>query len=97
MFSDSASGADASAVLYSLVETAKANDLEPYAYLRYVVERLPNASTLEDVEALLPWSAMLHGHVTTRRRASLDNGLSSAHSAKRPALSRRPSYAAWTV
>jgi transposase len=40
--------------LYSLIETAKANKLEPYAYLRYIFEQLPMAETLEDHEALLP-------------------------------------------
>lgn len=33
-------GAEASALLYSLIETAKANKLEPYAYLRYIFEKL---------------------------------------------------------
>ncbi|MFK4754905.1 IS66 family transposase, partial [Oceanobacter antarcticus] len=36
LFSDSQRGAKASAMMYSLIETAKANDLEPYAYLRRV-------------------------------------------------------------
>ena len=49
-------GAVASAHLYSLVETAKANGLEPHAYLTEVYERLPLATTVEDVEALLPWN-----------------------------------------
>jgi len=40
--------------LYSLVETAKANGLEPYAYLRYLFTKLPTAESLEDFEALLP-------------------------------------------
>jgi hypothetical protein len=48
-------GAKASANLYSLVETAKANGLEPYAYLRRVFTELPQAQTLEDIEALLPY------------------------------------------
>ena len=56
MFSDTPAGAEASARLYSLVETAKANGLEPYAYLRRVFTELPQAKTLEDIEALLPWN-----------------------------------------
>lgn len=40
--------------LYSLVETAKANSQEPYAYLRHILERLQLAKTLEDYGALLP-------------------------------------------
>ena len=56
LFSDTPAGAHASAKLYSLIETAKANGLEPYAYLRHIFEKLPQATTLADVEALLPWS-----------------------------------------
>jgi len=46
----------ASANLYSIIETAKANGLEPYAYLRHAFTKLPKAQTLEDIEALLPWN-----------------------------------------
>jgi hypothetical protein len=42
--------------IYSLVETAKVNGLEPYTWLRHVLERLPHASSVEDYEALLPWN-----------------------------------------
>jgi transposase len=56
LFSASQSGAMASANLYSLIETAKANGLEPYAYLRQVFTDLPNAETVEQIEALLPWA-----------------------------------------
>jgi transposase len=54
LFADTVRGAEASANLYSLVETAKANDLEPFAYLLHVISELPRAQTLEQVEALLP-------------------------------------------
>ena len=47
-------GAGASATIYSLIETAKANGLEPYRYLRYLFERLPMAVTEENYRALLP-------------------------------------------
>jgi transposase len=56
MFSDTPNGATASAQIYSLVETAKANGLEPYTWLRHVLERLPQAQSVEDFEALLPWN-----------------------------------------
>ena len=56
LFSGTPEGAQASALLYSLIETAKANKLEPYAYLRYIFEKLPVAEMLEDYEALLPWN-----------------------------------------
>lgn len=54
LFADTVGGAEASANLYSLVETAKANRIEPFAYLRLVFERIPAAQRLEDFEALLP-------------------------------------------
>jgi len=56
LFSDTPAGAHASAKLYSIVETAKACGLEPYAYLRLIFDKLPQAVTLADVEALLPWN-----------------------------------------
>ena len=40
----------------SLVATCRANDVEPYAYLNYLFEHLPSATTVEHVEALLPWN-----------------------------------------
>jgi len=55
LFADTVAGAEASANLYSLVETAKANGIEPFAYLRFLFERLPAAGCLEDFEALLPY------------------------------------------
>ncbi len=55
MFADTPSGATASARLYSLVETAKANGIEPWAYLNHVFEKLPEATRNEDIQALLPW------------------------------------------
>ncbi len=54
LFSHSVRGVKASANLYSLIETAKANGLEPYAYLRYLFAELPNAETVDAIEALLP-------------------------------------------
>jgi len=54
LFSASVNGAKASANIYSLIETAKANGHEPYHYLRYVLERLPACQTVDAFEALLP-------------------------------------------
>ena len=56
LFSDTPAGAHASAVIYSLMQTAKANGVEPYTWLRRVMRELPAAKTVEDVEALLPWN-----------------------------------------
>ncbi len=54
LFADTVRGARASANLYSLIETAKANRLEPFAYLRYIAEHLPRASSNDQLETLLP-------------------------------------------
>jgi len=76
LFSGTPEGAQASAQLYSLIETAKANKLEPYAYLRYVFEKLPVAETLEDYRPCCPgillknnlphqlWCHVLNGALT---------------------------------
>jgi len=54
LFADTVKGAAASANLYSLVETAKANGVEPHAYLTHLFAKLPCARSVEDFEALLP-------------------------------------------
>lgn len=56
MFAGTVKGAEASASLYSLIETAKANNCEPYCYLCYVFTHLPLAKNLADFEALFPWN-----------------------------------------
>ncbi len=55
LFSNTPRGAHSSALLYSLVETAKANNLEPYSYLRYLFTRLPGTSSEEEMRELLPY------------------------------------------
>jgi transposase len=55
LFSDTVDGANASANLYSLVETCKANGIDPYRYLTWLFQRLPLAKTVDDYDALLPW------------------------------------------
>jgi transposase len=57
LFAHDKVGAQASANLYSLVMTARANDLEPFAYLQDLFARLPAATTVAEIEALLPWNA----------------------------------------
>lgn len=59
LFSDTTHGATASATWYSIMETAKANGLEPYHYLKQVFEQLPLAKTDEDIDALLPWNVTI--------------------------------------
>ena len=54
LFNCTPEGASASACIYSLIETAKANDLEPYWYLKYLFEHLPKAMTADEFMALMP-------------------------------------------
>lgn len=55
LFSYSENGANSSAAIYSLIETAKANNKEPYKYLKNLFESLPSAKTDENYEKLLPY------------------------------------------
>ena len=57
LFANNPLGATASANLYSLVATARANGLDPSAYLNFLFESLPAAENIEALEALLPWNA----------------------------------------
>jgi len=57
MFCNAASGANASAILYSLIETAKANGLTPFNYLTLLLEELPKQP--EDLAYLMPWNVEL--------------------------------------
>jgi transposase len=54
LFAGSPDGAKASAIFFTLIETAKANGLEPYAYLRHIFEKLPIVQTEQDLKDLLP-------------------------------------------
>ncbi len=54
LFAGTPEGAAASAAIYSLIETAKANNLDPYKYLRYLFEKIPFANCEDDWRALLP-------------------------------------------
>lgn len=56
MFFDSPRGATASANLYSLIMSAKYNNLDPYYYLAYVFKYLPRSTSVAEIEKLLPWA-----------------------------------------
>jgi transposase len=56
LFCDTQLGARASANLYSMVGTCRANGIEPHAYLTYLYTELPKVTTVEHLEALLPWN-----------------------------------------
>ena len=65
LFCDSIRGAKASAILYSITETAKLNELRPYQYVKYLLEKIPelmdkgNPILKENLDNLVPWSKVL--------------------------------------
>jgi transposase len=58
LFANTPKGARASAIIYSIVETAKENRLNPYTYLTHLFEKLPNLESRdnESLDPLLPWN-----------------------------------------
>ncbi|MBC8945200.1 transposase [Xenorhabdus indica] len=56
LFSTSADGAFASANLYSLVMTCRANDINPYFYFRHIFTELPRRQSGDPLHDLLPWN-----------------------------------------
>ena len=61
LFSNSSKGADSSATIYSIVETAKENSLIPFEYLKYLFDKLPNIdiSDIRVLDEFMPWSSSL--------------------------------------
>jgi transposase len=55
LFCDTVKGAKASATVYSIIETAKANRLKPFEYLKFLFETVPNTATSDALDSLLPW------------------------------------------
>lgn len=65
MMIDTIAGADSSAIIYSIAETAKANNLKPYDYFEYLLTEIPKHLDEKDnsfCEDLLPWSEKLPSH-----------------------------------
>ena len=54
MFSDTPKGAESSAFMYSLIESAKANGQDPYWYLRFLFEKYPYVQSKAEMKKLLP-------------------------------------------
>ena len=61
LFSNTPKGATASSIIYSLVETAKENNLKPYNYMEYLFDTIPNLDLTQPgtIDCLLPWSASI--------------------------------------
>ena len=60
LFSQSVEGAESSALLFSLIETAKANNIDAYVYIRLLCDKIPLAKTVDDYDALLPWNVKIN-------------------------------------
>lgn len=63
---DTINGAKTSAIIYSIAETAKANNLKPYDYFEYLLTEIPNHMEETDrsfLKDLLPWSPNLPEHI----------------------------------
>ena len=56
LFADTPAGATSSAMFYSLLESAKANGHNTYQYMAVVLTAMPAATSVDDVEDLLPWN-----------------------------------------
>lgn len=75
MFHNTAKGANASALIYSISETAKLNNLRPYNYFKYILSELPNLcdekGNIEpaDLDYLMPWSDQLPEECRKSRRS----------------------------
>ena len=70
---DTIAGAESSAIIYSIAETAKANNLKPYDYFEYLLSEIPNHMDDKDLsflEDLLPWSEKLPDHCRKPKPAS---------------------------
>ena len=75
LFAKSPKGATASGIAFSIIETAKANDLKPFYYLNYLFEKLPNID-LDDYDALdacLPWSESLPEEIRRKTESIEEN------------------------
>ena len=70
LFSDTVNGAEASAVCYSLIETAKANGVNPYHYLIFLLEQCPTSRMTDlELENLAPWNAGLKERLAQYRES----------------------------
>ncbi len=78
LFADTPNGANASALVYSIVETAKANDLDVYLYLKYLLIKTPTEDTPdEELEKLCPWHPECRKAIEDMQKAHKDLILSA--------------------
>jgi transposase len=65
LFANTPRGAKTSAIIYSIVETAKENGLDPFAYLEYIFERINNIdpANSDAIDSLLPWNEVVQAAI----------------------------------
>ena len=76
LFCDMPKGAEASAIVYSLVESAKANGIEPFAYLQHVLVQLPYLGknhSHEELESLMPWASYIQQNFAMKNSDAYTN------------------------
>ena len=60
LFANTPGGAQGSAIIFSMIETAKENGLDPYQYLLHILQAAPKMNLERDVQQLLPWNVQLN-------------------------------------
>ena len=74
LFSCSIEGAEAAAILFTLIETAKANQAHPYYYLKYLLETLPKQKITKEnsfLDDCMPWSEAYKAYETSEKKAAM--------------------------
>jgi hypothetical protein len=72
LFCNTVNGANASAVVYSIIETAKANGLKPFEYLEFLFETVPNTHTGDALDSLLPWGGAVPDRCKMQKKERRD-------------------------
>ena len=68
LFSDTQDGANASMMAYTIIETAKANGLDPLKYIRYILTNRPSAKMAdEELESFMPWNETVAQELTSAK------------------------------
>jgi hypothetical protein len=79
MFCTSPKGAEASAIMYTLVETAKSNGADVYFYLKYLLEKAPSTPDLKVgkkyLDELMPWSEEYKSYEARQKKELLETAL----------------------
>ena len=74
LFCDTPNGAQASAIVYTMVEMAKANGVNVYHYLTYLLEKLPNdRMSDEELDRLAPWNEEVKAEIERRANDQINN------------------------